>query len=86
MFTIQSLASLLAALPIAWSHPMWGTELSFMPGFPYGSQTVRGVNLGGWLVIEVCRYPSSVSPRVICLPSAMDKAEFVRWHGQSRDC
>ena len=22
-------------------------------GFPYGSQTVRGVNLGGWLVLEV---------------------------------
>jgi hypothetical protein len=52
--------SLLAALPFAWSHPMFGTELSFMPGFPYGSQTVRGVNLGGWLVIEACRYPSPV--------------------------
>lgn len=23
------------------------------PGFPYGSQKVRGVNLGGWLVLEV---------------------------------
>lgn len=23
------------------------------PGFPYGSQTVRGMNLGGWLVLEV---------------------------------
>ena len=22
-------------------------------GFPYGSQKVRGVNLGGWLVLEV---------------------------------
>ena len=21
------------------------------PGFPYGSQKVRGVNLGGWLVL-----------------------------------
>ena len=34
--------------------------LSFFPavlslsfGFPYGSQKVRGVNLGGWLVLEV---------------------------------
>ena len=23
------------------------------PGFPYGSTKVRGVNLGGWLVLEV---------------------------------
>jgi glucan 1,3-beta-glucosidase len=23
------------------------------PGFPYGSEKVRGVNLGGWLVLEV---------------------------------
>ncbi len=23
------------------------------PGFPYGSQKVRGVTLGGWLVLEV---------------------------------
>lgn len=35
-------------------------SLSFLPvalslslGFPYGSQKVRGVNLGGWLVLEV---------------------------------
>lgn len=27
---------------------------SFTPGFPYGSEKVRGVNLGGWLVLEVC--------------------------------
>jgi glucan 1,3-beta-glucosidase len=27
---------------------------AFNPGFPYGSQKVRGVNLGGWLVLEVC--------------------------------
>ena len=29
----------------------------FLPGFPYGSQPVRGVNLGGWLVLEVCYRP-----------------------------
>jgi len=28
------------------------------PGFPYGSQTVRGVNLGGWLVLEPWITPS----------------------------
>ena len=22
--------------------------------FPYGGQKVRGVNIGGWLVLEVC--------------------------------
>jgi len=27
-------------------------------GFPYGAQKVRGVNIGGWLVLEV--YPSNV--------------------------
>jgi glucan 1,3-beta-glucosidase len=31
-------------------------------GFPYGKEKIRGVNLGGWLVIEVCLtlYESSV--------------------------
>jgi hypothetical protein len=24
-----------------------------IPDFPYGSQKVKGVNLGGWLVLEV---------------------------------
>lgn len=28
------------------------------PGFPYGSQKVRGVNLGGWLVLEPWITPS----------------------------
>jgi hypothetical protein len=32
--------------------------LAFSPGFPYGAQKVRGVSLGGWLLIEV-RMPSS---------------------------
>jgi aryl-phospho-beta-D-glucosidase BglC (GH1 family) len=31
---------------------------SFTPGFPYGSQKVRGVNLGGWLVLEPWITPS----------------------------
>jgi len=29
------------------------TVLSLSFGFPYGAQKVRGVNLGGWLVLEV---------------------------------
>ncbi|KAF8886923.1 glycoside hydrolase family 5 protein [Infundibulicybe gibba] len=32
--------------------------LSFSPGFPYGSQPVRGVNLGGWLALEPWITPS----------------------------
>lgn len=28
------------------------------PSFPYGSQKVRGVNLGGWLVLEVGKDPT----------------------------
>jgi glucan 1,3-beta-glucosidase len=28
--------------------------LAINPSFPYGQQQVRGVNLGGWLVLEVC--------------------------------
>ena len=44
----------------------------FTPGFPYGSEIVRGVNLGGWLVLEVCVYstiPFSFYSRVTCAPS-----------------
>ena len=32
---------------------------AFTPGFPYDSQKVRGVNLGGWLVLEVPEFPLS---------------------------
>ena len=32
-------------------------------GFPYGSQKVRGVNLGGWLVLEVRRFTSEYPSR-----------------------
>lgn len=28
-------------------------DTAIRPGFPYGSQKIRGVNLGGWLVLEV---------------------------------
>ncbi|KAF8992505.1 exo-beta-1,3-glucanase [Cyathus striatus] len=33
-------------------------SLSLVHGFPYGSQKVRGVNLGGWLVLEPWITPS----------------------------
>jgi glucan 1,3-beta-glucosidase len=51
------LASLLATLSLARSHRSLHSA-RFSPGFPYGSEKVRGVNLGGWLVLEVCCYPS----------------------------
>lgn len=28
-------------------------SLALNYGFPYGSEKIRGVNLGGWLVLEV---------------------------------
>jgi len=37
-------------------------------GFPYGSQKVRGVNLGGWLVLEV-RVGRDISRRIILIDS-----------------
>lgn len=47
--------SLRLALPSALlSLSLLPSALPFTPGFPYGSQKVRGVNLGGWLVLEVC--------------------------------
>jgi hypothetical protein len=30
-------------------------SLCINPSFPYGQEKVRGVNLGGWLVLEVSR-------------------------------
>jgi len=29
------------------------SAFGFTPGFPYGIKKVRGVNLGGWLLLEV---------------------------------
>lgn len=56
MSLVSILVSLLCAVPNVRSTPMpmWNTQLPFSPGFPYGSEPVRGVNLGGWLVLEVC--------------------------------
>ena len=51
------LASLLATFSSAHSHNSRHSPRAFSPGFPYGSHPVRGVNLGGWLLIEVRYYP-----------------------------
>ncbi|KAH7927594.1 glycoside hydrolase family 5 protein [Leucogyrophana mollusca] len=47
------LASALLGLSVAPS-----VLSTFTPGFPYGSEKVRGVNLGGWLVLEPWITPS----------------------------
>lgn len=61
------LTSVVAALAFAKSvYP-------FTPTFPYGSEKVRGVNLGGWLVLEVCAQrcykcpPQQCSARCVAL-------------------
>ncbi|KAF8481709.1 exo-beta-1,3-glucanase [Russula ochroleuca] len=53
MLSTLLLVSLLATLSFAEI-----SQQSFSPGFPYGSQPVRGVNLGGWLVLEPWITPS----------------------------
>jgi len=58
MYPALSIASFLASLPIVLSVPHWDTQSPFNPGFPYGSEPVRGVNLGGWLVLEPWITPS----------------------------
>ena len=48
---LRTLLSVMVSLSAASSVLGWG--------FPYGQQKVRGVNLGGWLVLEVsvCPFP-----------------------------
>lgn len=71
-------STLLACLPAV---------LAFSPSFQYGTQKVRGVSLGGWLVIEVWmdalfeRAHVYFFDRVLTLPSAaLDYSEPIRQH------
>ena len=54
-------------------------------GFPYGSQKVRGVNLGGWLVLEV---RLSADHILLCMIGeiylALDYAIPFRCYGERR--
>lgn len=76
------------------------TALAFSPGFPYGTQKVRGVSLGGWLLIEV-RIPSSFlfllsfCARYVFLTrlfsfrslfAAVDYSQPIRRYGQQQHC
>jgi glucan 1,3-beta-glucosidase len=48
------LLSFLAVIPTVNAAPVANiTKRAPAWGFPYGSTKVRGVNLGGWLVLEV---------------------------------
>jgi hypothetical protein len=51
--TIAALASIAQGLPSKVSPTPLDSSIN--PAFPYGSSKVRGVNLGGWLVLEVCQ-------------------------------
>jgi glucan 1,3-beta-glucosidase len=47
------MVSFRALLFTALGLPFVPLSLCINPSFPYGQQKVRGVNLGGWLVLEV---------------------------------
>jgi hypothetical protein len=48
--TLYSLVLVLSGLGAA---PLVRADSPINAGFPYGSSKVRGVNIGGWLVLEV---------------------------------
>ena len=53
------------------------------PTFPYGSETVRGVSLGGWLLLEVSTVRQALCrSTLITLSAAMDYSEPFRQHRQ----
>jgi len=45
--------SLRACVSLAVGLALLPSTYALTWGFPYGSQKVRGVNIGGWLVLEV---------------------------------
>ena len=52
------------------------------PTFSYGSETVRGVNLGGWLVLEVSTVRQALGSTLTTRLAAMDYSEPFRQHRQ----
>ena len=65
---LATFLSLVSLSPVTTHGYTWG--------FPYDSQKVRGVNLGGWLVLEVSSFLSRIrnTPFVeaLLVPLAMD--------------
>lgn len=70
IFLISYFAARIAAQSYnATSFAVQTRDAPIRPGFPYGSQKIRGVNLGGWLVLEPWITPmlfdNTGDPRVI---------------------
>lgn len=71
--------------PLALLAACLTQALAFSPGFNYGGTKVRGVNLGGWLVLEVNSLLShfiDYSFRYL----AVDYAQFIREYREQCDC
>jgi hypothetical protein len=87
MFVSAPAVLLTALLPAA---------LAFSPSFPYGTEKVRGVSIGGWLVLEVrisnfvsvCIGIDADAPRLVtslaCHGVAVDHPELIRRYRQPR--
>ncbi|KAF7337508.1 hypothetical protein MSAN_02223800 [Mycena sanguinolenta] len=52
------MARFLNILRAVLGFSLLSSAAAFTPGFPYGTEKVRGVNLGGWLVLEPWITPS----------------------------
>lgn len=71
MAPLLHLAALLAitalkpVLASSESQTVLEPVLSISPGFDYGTTKVRGVNLGGWLVLYVISFSSVVNAQFV---------------------
>ena len=59
MFALSGLWLIRAATVVLFGLSLFPSVYGLTFGFPYGSQKVRGVNLGGWLLLEVRVVPFS---------------------------
>jgi hypothetical protein len=60
------------------------SAFAFSPSFPYGSKKVRGVSLGGWLVLEVSTQGHSLLCKCVLTRAltrtALDHPKPIRQH------
>ena len=74
---LPSLAFVVLSFVLFCSYP----HATLQYGFPYGSRPVRGVNLGGWLVLEVFAMPKTLPPHSLtALDIAVDHSQSFRRH------
>ena len=58
MVSLKAVISSVSVLVALSTHAVLADN-PINPSFPYGSTKVRGVNLGGWLVlVDICEHPS----------------------------